>query len=110
MGRARRLTRALHLQMWAHLGGADAPPMPTLTANPFAATTVDIGRTDSSFVDSFEDDLTMAIATKSWNEAVELVGKGEHLGAPTRWVPLIPKSQAKSTSVRPEPRRWRTRP
>jgi hypothetical protein len=44
---------------------------------PAALAAADGMPTDSSSIDSFEDDLAMAIALKDWDHSVELVLKGK---------------------------------
>jgi hypothetical protein len=56
----------------------DAPPIPSL---PSGHSATDAQAVEPAWVDSFEDELTMAIATKSWEEAVAQVDKGKD--APT---------------------------
>lgn len=46
---------------------------------PAALAAADGMPTDSSSIDSFEDDLAMAIALKDWDQSVELVLKGKSI-------------------------------
>jgi hypothetical protein len=54
-------------------------PAPRVPRIPAALAAADGMPTDSSSIDSFEDDLAMAIALKDWNQSVELVIRGEQL-------------------------------
>ncbi len=63
-------------QMLGHFSQAGAPPMPSQAVSLPSA---DGPGQESIWLDSFEDHLTMAIATKSWEDAVSQVEKGEHI-------------------------------
>lgn len=54
-------------------------PVPRVPRIPAALAAADGMPTDSSSIDSFEDDLAMAIALKDWNQSVELVLRGEQI-------------------------------
>jgi hypothetical protein len=48
----------------------DVPPLPKMP------TSMSSGDLSGGLLDTFEDDLTMAIAVRDWDEAVALVKKG----------------------------------
>lgn len=61
-------------QMLGQLSAQGAPPVPSLPASLSRPAASGL---DTTWLDSFEDQLTMAIATKSWEDAVSQVEKGE---------------------------------
>lgn len=82
--------------------------VPRVPRIPAALAAADGMPTDSSSVDSFEDDLAMAIALKDWNQSVELVLKGTRpalalLQTLTSSSQLVVTSQARSRNPFPIP-------
>ena len=68
-----------------------APPVPDLLSPGRPLSAIGISVTDSKdlrWIDEFGDDLTMAIATRDWEESVKQVEKGQH-GSESRRLKLI---------------------
>lgn len=55
-----------------NIKSGDAPPLPGMRSS-----VVETDETDLDWLATFEDDLTMAIAVRDWEQAVILVKKGQ---------------------------------
>ncbi len=72
--------------MFGSVAAGAAPPVPAMPGTPdrsragmaaLARADQGPGESQAALIDSFEDDLAMQIATRSWEEAVESVIRGK---------------------------------